>query len=125
LLGAIVLLGAAFFVGVGGLFLFGMDRSALPDPTGALLLTLFMILLGFGMGYVGLRLLGMREHTDHLMSSRGARIASYVIATLSILMFIASAFSSNLELATAAVFAALMAYWLHTSANRIARSGQG
>jgi hypothetical protein len=125
LLAGVVLLGAAFFVAVGGLFLFAIDRSALPHPTGALVLMLFMILLGFGMGYVGVRLLRIREHTDHLLSSRGARITSYVIAALSLPMFIASAFFSNLALATAGAFAVLMACWLHASAKRSAQGTQG
>ena len=124
LLAGVVLLGAAFFIAVGGLFLFAMDRSALPHPAGALLLTLFMILLGSGMGYVGVRLLRIKEHTDHLFSGRGARITSYVIAALSLLMFIGSAFFSNFEFATAGAFAALMAYWLHASAKRSARGAQ-
>ena len=122
LLGVLVLLGAVFFIGVGGLLLFATDRSRLPAPIGALLLALFMILPGLGMGYVAVKLVRMKQHTEHLMSSRGARITSYITASVGVLMFIGSAISANLEFAIAGVFAALMAYWLHTSAARISGS---
>jgi hypothetical protein len=120
-LGLVVLSGAALFlfIAFGVLFLFETQWSPL-----GVVMVLISLLFGFGMGYMGVRLLAMREHGDHLMSSRGARIASYVVGAVSVLTLVGSAYFSTLEYAFAAVFVALMAYWLHSYASRMAHGGQ-
>lgn len=123
-LAVVVLLGAAFFIFLGGLLLLGTDRSQLPSPTGAFLLAVFVLVLGMGFGYIGTRLLLIRRHAEHLMSARAARIASYCTAAVGGLVLVSSAFLSNLDFAAGGLFVCLMAYWLHVSARRIARGVQ-
>ena len=117
-LAILVVLGAAFFVLVGAL-LVGTDRSNMPSPKGALLLAVFMILLGLAFGYIGARLLSLKQHGEHLLTARGARIASYCVAVIGALVLFGSILLDHLDLAPGGLFAFLMAYWLHTSAKRI------
>jgi hypothetical protein len=61
ILGAVVLLGGAAFAVTGGLFLFVVDFSTVPHPIGARIMLAVFCALGLAFGYIGFRLLVMKN----------------------------------------------------------------
>ena len=117
-LAILVLLGAALFVLFGGVLLV-TDRSNMPSPTGALVLAVVIVALGLAFGYVGMRLMLVKRHGDHLLTAHGARVTSYCVALIGALTIVFSVLLDKYDLASGGLFAFLMAYWLHTAAKRM------
>lgn len=119
LLAIVLFLGAALFIVVGTVLALYVERPALPRPLAALLIVVLLVVPGVAFAYVGWRLLRIEKHTDHLLTARGGRIASYSIVVIGFTMVLAGWFMSRVEFAAAGLFSFLMAYWLHRSTKTI------
>jgi hypothetical protein len=78
LLGVLVVLAAAGFVFLGAVLL--PHRLQMPHPPhaiGTLLFGAFLVALGLGFGFIGMRLVLLKQHSEHLMSAHAVRMASY------------------------------------------------
>jgi hypothetical protein len=89
-----------------------------PDTIGTLLFGAFLVALGLGFGLVGVRLVLMKKHSEHLMSQRAALVTSYCIASLGILVLISS-FFIGFVFVPSGMFALLMAYWFYVASKRM------
>jgi hypothetical protein len=119
LLGVLVLLAAAGFVFLGAVLL--PHRLQMPNPPhaiGTLLFGAFLVALGLGFGFVGMRLVLLKQHSEHLMSAHAARMASYCIAAVGALVIISSVFI-GIEFIPTGLFVLLMAYWFHGTSKRV------
>jgi hypothetical protein len=119
ILGVLLILAAVGFIFLGAVLLpHRLQLANPPNTIGALLFGAFLVTLGLGFGFVGTRLMRMKNHSEHLMSSRAALVTSYGIASLGVLVIVSS-FFMGFAFAPSGLFALLMAYWFYVASKRI------
>ena len=116
LLAALVLATALVFLLAGAAILIG-DRSQMPSPQGALVMALFLVALGLGFGFIGVRLLKIREASAYLLSIRAALISGPLISVFGLIVVIGANYHGLIDSAFAGL--ALIAIGF-----RVYRSGQ-
>jgi hypothetical protein len=116
-LAGLVLTGAVLFMALGAILFFWKDRAGNMDLQ-AVGVGLGMLTLGFGSGYVGVRLLRMKKRSDSLLSHKGRRVASYLVAACGLVLTGSVLLGSDPRSLDAGLFAFAMAYWLYRSGSR-------
>ncbi len=114
LLATLVLAAALVFLLAGTIIVLG-DRSQMPSPQGALVLALFLAALGLGFGFVGLRLIRLREATGYLFSTRAALISGALIAVLGLVAVIGATFHGMTDSAIAGIALIAIGYRVYRS----------